>query len=261
MAGLSAILTAADTGLVPGTGFRLFLAGTTAAILGGVGSTRGIVAGVYCSESRSTSSHISAIRNGRMLARFRCSSSSCSGSLSALAAGGSESAGIERGLFLARRSLCNHLRHGGIVLNVTSGLTRLISLAHAGFFGVGAYTTALLATRFGWPFWVNLPLAMVIGGVLALPVALVARRTVEDYFIVCTMGMGYILFSLMNNCMALTSGPLGIAGIPPVALFGFQLTSKWHWTLFSFAVRGGILHVLPHQMVAAWTPSCRDFRK
>ena len=85
------------------------------------------------------------------------------------------------------------------------------------------------------PSGVNLPLAMVIGGVLALPVALVARRTVEDYFIVCTMGMGYILFSLMNNCMALTSGPLGIAGIPPVALFGFQLTSKWHWTLFSFA--------------------------
>lgn len=116
-------------------------------------------------------------------------------------------------------------------LNVASGFTQLISLAQAGFFGVGAYTTAILATQFGWPLWVNLPLGMAAAGVVALPVALVSLRTVGDYFIICTMGMGVILFSVMNNWMALTRGPMGIPGIPVVSLFLHQLTGKWEWAL------------------------------
>src|SRR3954463_3135620 len=99
-------------------------------------------------------------------------------------------------------------------LNVSSGFTQLISLAQAGFFGVGAYATAILATRYGWPLWVNLPLGMLVAGFIAMPLAVVALRTVEDYFIICTMGMGVILFSMMNNWMELTRGPLGIPGIP-----------------------------------------------
>jgi branched-chain amino acid transport system permease protein len=116
-------------------------------------------------------------------------------------------------------------------LNVASGFTQLISLAQAGFFGVGAYTTAILATRCNWPVWVNLPLAVVVAGLVAMPVALVALRTVEDYFIICTLGMGVILFSVMNNWMELTRGPLGIPGIPAVTLFGHPLTAKWEWVV------------------------------
>ncbi|MFZ1545917.1 MAG: branched-chain amino acid ABC transporter permease [Candidatus Nitrotoga sp.] len=118
-------------------------------------------------------------------------------------------------------------------LNVASGFTQLISLAQAGFFGVGAYTSAILATQYGWPMWVNLPLGMLVAGVVALPVALVALRTVEDYFIICTMGMGVILFSVMNNWMELTRGPMGIPGIPAVSLFGHPLTEKWEWVLLA----------------------------
>ncbi len=120
-------------------------------------------------------------------------------------------------------------------LNVASGFTQLVSLAQAGFFGVGAYTTAILATRYGWPLWVNLPLGMAVAGLVALPVALVALRTVEDYFIICTMGMGVILFSVMNNWMDLTRGPLGIPGIPPVVLFSHELTAKREWVLLASA--------------------------
>jgi len=96
-----------------------------------------------------------------------------------------------------------------------------------------AYTSAILATQYGWPLWVNLPLGMMAAGVVALPVALVALRTVEDYFIICTMGMGVILFSVMNNWMELTRGPMGIPGIPAVSLFGHSLTEKWEWVLLA----------------------------
>jgi len=128
-------------------------------------------------------------------------------------------------------------------LNVASGFTQLISLAQAGFFGVGAYTTAIVAMRYGWPLWVNLPLAMAAAALVALPAALVALRTVEDYFIICTMGMGVILFSVMNNWMELTRGPLGIPGIPVVTLFGHPLTTKWEWALLAGAFYAAVFWV------------------
>ena len=128
-------------------------------------------------------------------------------------------------------------------LNVASGFTQLISLAHAGFFGVGAYATAILSTRGGWPLWVNLPLGMAAAGLVAVPVGLVALRTVEDYFIICTMGMGVILFSVMNNWMDLTRGPLGIPGIPPVSFFGHELTAKWEWVLLAGVFYAAVLWV------------------
>ena len=111
-------------------------------------------------------------------------------------------------------------------LNLSAGYTGLISLAQAGFYGIGAYTTAILSTQFGFSFWVNLPLAMLISGAIAFVVSLIALRTVEDYFIICTLGIQVILFSLMNNLMDVTRGPLGIPGIPSISFFGMSLDSK-----------------------------------
>jgi branched-chain amino acid transport system permease protein len=118
-------------------------------------------------------------------------------------------------------------------LNLTAGMTEMISLAHAGFYGIGAYTTAILSTQFGFSFWINLPLAMLISGASALVISIVALRTVDDYFIICTLGVQVILFSLMNNLMNVTRGPLGILGIPPITLFGFTLDSKISFLLLS----------------------------
>ena len=111
-------------------------------------------------------------------------------------------------------------------LNLSAGYTGLISLAQAGFYGIGAYTTAILSVNFGFSFWLNLPLAMLISGAIAFVVSLIALRTVEDYFIICTLGIQVILFSLMNNLMTVTRGPLGIPGIPSISFFGISLDSK-----------------------------------
>ena len=118
-------------------------------------------------------------------------------------------------------------------LNLSAGFTGLISLSHAGFYGIGAYTTAILSTQFGFSFWLSIPLAMLISGAIAFIVSLIALRTVEDYFIICTMGIQVILFSIMNNWMDLTRGPLGIPGIPSVLLFGFNLDNKISFLVLS----------------------------
>ncbi len=118
-------------------------------------------------------------------------------------------------------------------LNLSAGFAGLISLAHAGFYGIGAYTTAILSIQFGVSFWLSIPLAMFISGAIAFIVSLITLRTVEDYFIICTLGIQVILFSIMNNWMDLTRGPLGIPGIPSISLFGFNLDSKISFLLLS----------------------------
>jgi len=118
-------------------------------------------------------------------------------------------------------------------LNLAAGFTGLISLAHAGFYGIGAYTTAILSTHFGFSFGLSIPLAMLISGAIAFIVSLIALRTVDDYFIICTLGIQVILFSIMNNWMDLTRGPLGIPGIPSISLFGFSLDNKFSFLILS----------------------------
>jgi branched-chain amino acid transport system permease protein len=120
-------------------------------------------------------------------------------------------------------------------LNLSAGFGGMISLAHAGFYGVGAYTAALLAVNYQVPFLLALPVAMLLSGLLALIVSAIALRTIDDYFIICTLGIQVIVFSLMNNWMSLTKGPLGIPGIPGITLFGIEIESKWAFLFLTFS--------------------------
>ena len=111
-------------------------------------------------------------------------------------------------------------------LSLAAGYSGLISLAHAGFYGIGAYTTALLSVNYGLPFLVTLPLAMLLCGITAIIVSTISLRTIDDYFIIITLGIQVVVFSIMNNWQTLTRGPLGIPGIPALEIFGFQFNDK-----------------------------------
>lgn len=124
-------------------------------------------------------------------------------------------------------------------LSISSGYTKLISLAHAGFCAVGAYTSAILCTRFDFDFWLALPLAMIAAGLAALPVAFLARRAIEDYFIICTMAVAVIITSMLTNLPSLTNGSLGIVAIPAPNLFGRMISTKGEWLVvvtFAYAI-------------------------
>lgn len=118
-------------------------------------------------------------------------------------------------------------------LNLAAGFGGMISLAHAGFYGIGAYTAALLAVNYQIPFLISLPTAMILSGLLALLISTIALRTVDDYFIICTLGIQVIVFSLMNNWISLTKGSLGIPGIPNIQIFGISIESKWTFILLT----------------------------
>lgn len=129
-------------------------------------------------------------------------------------------------------------------LNLSAGFTGLMSLAHAGFYGIGAYTTAILAQKYGLPFWLNLPLALLLSLAVSYVVSLIALRTVDDYFIICTLGIQIIIFSVMNNWMEVTNGPLGIPGIPPITIFGFEFSSKISFLALSLVLMALVWFVL-----------------
>jgi branched-chain amino acid transport system permease protein len=121
-------------------------------------------------------------------------------------------------------------------LSLTSGFAGMVSLAQAGFYGIGAYTTAILSVNYYYPFLITLPIAMIFCGLIALFVSMIALRTVEDYFIICTLGIQVVIFSIMNNWMSLTNGALGIPGIPSITIFGIVFNSKFSFLILSIVL-------------------------
>lgn len=101
-------------------------------------------------------------------------------------------------------------------LNLAVGYTGLLNLGHVGFFGIGAYTSALLAL-----LGVPLHFAIIAGGLLAAVsgalLALPTTRLKGDYLALATLGFTFIMGSVARNWTSLTRGALGIPGIPKIA--------------------------------------------
>lgn len=129
-------------------------------------------------------------------------------------------------------------------LSLTAGFAGMISLAHAGFYGIGAYTTAILSVNYHLPFILTLPIGMIICGLIALMVSTIALRTVDDYFIICTLGIQIVIFSIMNNWVGLTNGPMGIPGIPSIVIIGIDFSSKLPFLILCIVLLISFFYIL-----------------
>jgi branched-chain amino acid transport system permease protein len=110
-------------------------------------------------------------------------------------------------------------------LNLVYGYAGLLSLATGAFFGIGAYASALLALRAGWPFWLAFPAAGVICALLAVPMAVPALRLRSYSFVMVTLGFLVISESVAKNWIGLTRGDMGLIDIPRPRLGAVALTS------------------------------------
>jgi len=106
-------------------------------------------------------------------------------------------------------------------LNLAMGFTGLINLGHVAFFGIGAYTSALL-TFAGFPFWLAFICAGLIAALFGFLLAIPTARLKGDYLALATLGFAFITHSLMLNWTWLTRGPLGLPGIYKPFLDNFQ---------------------------------------
>jgi branched-chain amino acid transport system permease protein len=106
-------------------------------------------------------------------------------------------------------------------LNLITGYTGQLNLAHAGFMAVGAYTVGILTVDHGWTFWASLLMSGVICVVLGYFIGLVSLRLKGHYFSIFTLCVGYIMFLVIEKWDGLTHGTVGIMGIPePEAIGG-----------------------------------------
>jgi branched-chain amino acid transport system permease protein len=146
-------------------------------------------------------------------------------------------------------------------MQLITGVAGLMSLGHAAFFGMGAYTAGLLATKAGWPFLATLPAAGIAGMLLGMLVALPTRRLVSIYFAVATLAIGQMVYVTMLNWVSLTNGPLGITGIPPIRILGFDLASP-QAAYFAVAVVAGFALLVAHRcMHSAYGTTLRALRE
>jgi branched-chain amino acid transport system permease protein len=95
------------------------------------------------------------------------------------------------------------------------GFTGLLNLGHVGFFGIGAYTSALLAVA-GFPIWLSMLVGALLAGVSGILLALPTTRLKGDYLALATLGFAFIMGSVARNWTDVTRGALGIPGIPKI---------------------------------------------
>src|SRR6185503_11964029 len=108
-------------------------------------------------------------------------------------------------------------------LNILAGSSGQVSLGQAGFYALGAYTGAILATRLGLGFWIGLPLAAVLGAAVGVVLALASLRVSGPYLAMVTIAFGIIVEHGLIEWDALTLGFGGIANIPRPAIGALTL--------------------------------------
>ena len=110
-------------------------------------------------------------------------------------------------------------------LNIVLGYTGQLSLAQAAFWGVGAYTSALLTVRLGWPVWFGMLAAFVVAGLFGILLGIPTLKLSGHYLAMATIGFGIILQLILINSIPITNGSDGITGIPSPRIGPLELNS------------------------------------
>jgi branched-chain amino acid transport system permease protein len=113
-----------------------------------------------------------------------------------------------------------------VSLDLIAGYTGLLSIAHAAFYGIGAYVTALLSIHFRTQLPLNVMASAIVAAFLGVIFAVPLLRLRDDYFVVATLGFQMILYNIFNNWVGLTGGPLGLPGIPKAILLGTRIDTS-----------------------------------
>ena len=111
-------------------------------------------------------------------------------------------------------------------LNLLLGFTGQLSLGHAAFFGIGAYTSALLTLKAEWSFWPALAAAIALAGAAGWLIGRLALKLRGAYFVLVTISFAGVISLVSVNWIELTNGPLGLPGVPAPEIFGWSLRSK-----------------------------------
>lgn len=134
-------------------------------------------------------------------------------------------------------------------LHLIVGITGQISLGHAAFYGIGAYTSALITLQCGAPFWLAALAAALLSGMVALAIGIPSLRLRGGYLAITTLGFNEIIRLVLINWDSLTRGPMGLPGIPAPTMLGYRFENNVSYyylililVFITFIVMSRILH-------------------
>jgi branched-chain amino acid transport system permease protein len=110
-------------------------------------------------------------------------------------------------------------------LNLLMGYAGQISLGHAAFFGLGAYTSAILTVTYGLNPWLALVAGLIICGLASFLIGLPALKLRGYYLAMATLGFGVIVYIVFNEAQTVTGGPSGLSSIPSLKFTGLSFDS------------------------------------
>ena len=141
-----------------------------------------------------------------------------------------------------------------VSLNLVVGFTGLLSVGHIGFFGLGAYTMAILTSNpayeqlrteaiptFGWPFFAALPVCIGLAGLVALLVGVVFNRFRDDIFVLVSFGFAIIAYNVFLNLRSVTRGAFGIHKIARPQIGDWVFDGKVEFLLLAMAFLGLVM--------------------
>lgn len=117
-------------------------------------------------------------------------------------------------------------------LNLVTGVTGQLSLGHAAFYGIGAYTSALLTLNLNWSFLPALLVASLLAGLFGILLGVPTLRLSGDYLCIVTIGFAEIIRLVFQNWVEVTRGPMGLPGIPPISILSFTFKTGTDYYYF-----------------------------
>ncbi len=144
--------------------------------------------------------------------------------------------------------------------NLLIGFAGLFALSQAAFFGIGAYTTAILATKFGLAFPLPLLAGVLLTAVVGMLVALPALRIGGDHLVIVTLALQIIVIAVMVNWRSMTGGTDGIAGIPKIVFWGTPLDTPARFLPFALAVTAACLAIAARLASSPFARAVRAMR-
>jgi branched-chain amino acid transport system permease protein len=148
-----------------------------------------------------------------------------------------------------------------VSLNLIMGITGLFDMGHAAFFGIGAYTTAILMVDHNIS-WIPAVLASIfMAALVAWIIGIPTLKLRGDYFAVVTMAVGEIARNVFRNWMELTHGPLGIPNIPYANIFGFEIKSGIPFAILAFVILGIVIFIAERMIFSPFGRSLKGIRE
>lgn len=128
---------------------------------------------------------------------------------------------------------------GAVGLNLLTGFTGQISLGHAAFVGVGAYTSAILVTRLGFSFWLSIPFAGLVAAFAGMIIGIPSLRVKGLYLCIATLAAQFIFEFVFIHWESMTKGITGInIPSPSIGSLEFITEKEFYWITLFFVVLG-----------------------